>query len=153
VRIDRDEQPFTPRKNLILLIENLRRVGVIPSPNPHLPRFHSQRFVQRNRLQVIDANRRGQRDHVPQLVHLSHRLIQNGRDDSAMRVTRRPGIAFAQAKPADEAVPVFVIAEFEAHAVGIVLPASEAVVLLQANVARVVTLGGRFLRHAAVILS
>jgi hypothetical protein len=53
-------------------------------------------------------------------------------------VSRGPGVAFPETESADEAVAIFVVAEAEVHAVGIVLAARETEILLQADVAGVV---------------
>ena len=69
-------------------------------------------------------------DHVPELVDLAHSFIEQRRDDAAVAVTGRAGEALAQAKAADKAVALFVVAELQAHAFGIVPSAGEAIVFL-----------------------
>jgi len=76
---------------------------------------------------------------MTQLVHLAHGLVENGGNDAAVAMAGRSGIALAQPEAADKAVALLVISEAQAHAVGIVLAAAEAVILLQLNVAGVVS--------------
>ena len=78
---------------------------------------------------------------MAQLVHLTHGIVKDGRNDAPVGVARRPGVAFAQAEAADEAVALFIVGELQAHAFGIVLAAGEAVILLQAGVMGIVALG------------
>jgi hypothetical protein len=76
-----------------------------------------------------------------QLVYLAHGIVEDGGDDAAVAVAGRSGVTLAQAKAADEGLAIFIEDELEAHAVGIVHAADEAVVLLHFDVAGVVTLG------------
>src|SRR5712692_4315367 len=90
---------------------------------------------------------------MPQPVYLAHGLIENSGDDASMRVSGRSGVALAQPKTADEAVAIFVITKLQAHALGIVFAAGKAIILLQADIAGIVPMGVRFLRHKPEILS
>ena len=65
-----------------------------------------------------------------------------------MGVARRAGVALAQPEAADKAIALLVIGELETHAIGIVFAAGEAVVLLQADVTRVVAAACGFLRQS-----
>src|ERR1022692_3832721 len=64
-----------------------------------------------------------------------------------MSMSRRAGVTLTQPEAADEAIALFVIGKLQPHAFGIILAAGKAAVLLQADVAGVVAVGGRFLRH------
>ena len=76
-----------------------------------------------------------------QFVDLAHGVVEDAGDDAAVAVARGSGVAFAESEAADEGLAWFVENEFEAHALGIVLAADEAVVLLHFDVAGVVALG------------
>jgi hypothetical protein len=86
---------------------------------------------------------------VPKLVHFAHRFIEDGRDNSSVCVAGRSGVTLAQPKTAHEAIALFVVAELQVHAFGVIPAASEAIILLQADVARIVAMGGRLFRHTA----
>src|SRR6266567_743499 len=73
-----------------------------------------------------------------ELVYFSHRIVKDRCDDAAVAVAGGSGVAHAEAEAADEGLAGFVEGEFQAHAVGIVLAAGEAVVLLHLHVACVV---------------
>ena len=60
----------------------------------------------------------------------------------------RPGEALAQPKTAHEAIARFIISEFQAHAVGIILTASEAKILLQPHIAGIVSSVRGLLSHS-----
>ena len=75
-----------------------------------------------------------------ELVHFAHGVVQDGGDDAAVAVAGRASVAFAETEFADEGLAGLVEREFQAHAVGIVLAAGEAVVLLHFHVAGVVAL-------------
>jgi len=75
-----------------------------------------------------------------EFVYFAHRVVKDGRDDAAVAMAGRSGIAFAQAEFADEGLAFFVEGELEAHAVGIALAAGEAVVLLHFGVAGVMAM-------------
>lgn len=56
-----------------------------------------------------------------------------------MAMAGRAGKALAEAEAADEAFALFVIGEAQAHAVGVLCAAAEAMVLLQLDVAGIVS--------------
>lgn len=97
--------------------------------------------MQRDWLQIVDRHFAGQGDYMVELVHLAHGVVKNAGDDSTVAVAGGSGVALAEAEAADEGLALFVEGELEAHAVGIVHPANEAVVLLHLDVAGVVALG------------
>ena len=82
-----------------------------------------------------------------QFVDLAHGVVKDAGDDAAMAVAGRSGVALTEAEAADEGLAFFVEDEFEAHAVGIVLAADEAVVFLQLQVAGFVTVDFGLARH------
>jgi hypothetical protein len=103
--------------------------------------FDAQRFVQRDGLEVFDRHFAGESDDVMELVDLAHGVVEDAGDDAAVAVAGRSGVALAEAEAADEGLAGFVEDEFEAHAVGVVHAADEAVVLLQLHEAGVVAVG------------
>ena len=137
--VDGDKRRSPARQHFALLIQDLSDVDVFPSRNTLLARLDAQRFIQRHRLQEIDRHLRSKRNNLPKLVHLAHRLIKNGRNDSTVAMSRRSGIALAQPDSADEAIAVFVIGEAQEHTIRVVLAAGEAVVLLEPQVLRAVS--------------
>ena len=76
-----------------------------------------------------------------ELVDFAHGVVEDAGDDAAMAVAGRSGVALAEAEAADEGLAGFIEDELEAHAVGIVHAADEAVILLHFDVAGVVALG------------
>jgi hypothetical protein len=88
---------------------------------------------------------------VVKFIDLTHGVVEDGGDDAAVAVTGGSGVALAEAELADEDLAGFVEGEFQAHAVGIVLAAGEAVVLLQLDVAGVVALGLGLSGHGGIL--
>ena len=84
-------------------------------------------------------------------VYFAHGVVEDAGDDAAVGVAGRSGVAFAEAKAADESLALLVEDEFEAHAVGIVLSADEAVVFLHLHIAGIVALGLRLRWHAGIL--
>ena len=136
--IDRNKQSLPARQNLTLLIQDFRHIDVFPALHPDLARLHPQWLVQWHRADVVNRDLLSESNHMPQLVDLTHRLVKKRSDDSSVHMAWRPGVSFAQTKTADEAISLFVVDEFQPHAVRIVLAAPEAVVLLQLDKTRTV---------------
>ena len=90
--------------------------------------FGNQRLAQRNRLEIFNLHRLGKRHHRAQLVDFAHGFIENGGDDAAVSVSRRPLIAARQAKAAPGAALGFVEIKFEVHALRIGRAAGKAAV-------------------------
>jgi hypothetical protein len=88
---------------------------------------------------------------VVKLVDLAHGVVEDAGDDAAVAVAGRSGVAFAEAEVADEGLAFFVEDEFEAHAVGIVLAADEAVVLLEFEVAGFVAVDFGLAGHRMIL--
>ncbi len=109
-------------------------------------RARSPRKIRRA-MAYSNCDLRGQSDNLPQLVYLSHRLVKNRCNDSAVRVAWRPGVALTQTKTADEPIAPFVKDKLQPHSIRIAHSASEAKILLQANVAGVVSATGETLSH------
>jgi hypothetical protein len=103
--------------------------------------FDSERLMQGHRLEVFDRHLPGQGYYMMQLVYLAHGVVEDAGDDAAVGVAGRAGVTAAEAEAADEGLAGFVEDELQAHALGIVHAADEAVVLLHFDVAGVVALG------------
>ena len=86
-----------------------------------------------------------------QLVHFAHGIVEDASDNSAVGVAGRSSVTLAEAEVADESLLLFVQDELQAHAVGIVLSADEAVVFLHLHVAGVVALVFRLRWHGAIL--
>ena len=123
---------------------------MLAAVNADFPAFDVQRFMQRNGLQVFDSHFFGHGDNVAQFVHLAHGVVEDGGDDAAVAVAGRSGVALAEFEVADEDSALFIEGKFEVHAVGIVWPAGEAIVLWQFEVTGFVAVEllehGRFYR-------
>ena len=130
--------PLAAGQDFVLFVQDFGLVDVLAAVDADFPALDVQRLVQRDGLEVFDGHLFGEGDDVVQLVDLAHGVVEDGGDDAAVAVAGRSGVAFAQAEFADEGLALFVEGEFEAHAVGIVRAAGEAVVLLQFEVAGVV---------------
>jgi len=107
---------------------------VLPAVDAEFPAFDTERFVQGDRLQIFDIHFLGQGDDVAELVYLAHGVVEDGGDDAAVAVAGRAGVALAETEFADEGLALLVECELQAHTVGIVLAAGEAVILLQLDV-------------------
>src|ERR1017187_2925192 len=139
VRIDRYKQALTAGQHFPFFVQDLGHVDVLPALHLYLARFHAQRLFQRHRLQVVYGHLGSHRHHMTQFVHLAHGFVEDGRDNAAVAVSRRSGVAPAQVEAADETIAVFVVGEAQPHAIGVVLAAGEAAVLRQFYVTRVVS--------------
>ncbi len=112
------------------------------------PALDAQRFVQRDGLEIFDGHLLGEGDDVVELVDLAHGIVEDAGDDAAVAVAGRSGVALAETEVADEGLAGFVVDEFQAHAVGIVLAADKAVVLLEFEVAGFVAVDFGLAGHA-----
>lgn len=138
-RIDCNEQAASAGENFIFLVVDFRGVDVFTSLDFQLKRFDAQGSVKRDRLQIVDRDLGGESNDVTALVDLAHGLVEDGGDDAAMAVSRRSGVTLAKTKAAKESISLFVVDEFHAHAARVVGSAGEALVLLELNVASVVS--------------
>src|ERR1700730_13793575 len=152
LRIYDNEKRAPTRQHLTFLIENLAHVHVSPAAHAHLPRLDTQRLVQRHRPQVLHRHLRSEGDHLPQLVHLTHSLIENGGDDAAVAVPWWPGVALIQTEVADKTLARSIVSKFQVHASSIVRTTSKAVVLRQTEITNIVTATLRLLGHKRKIL-
>src|SRR5580692_1124382 len=136
--VDGDEDAAAAGQDFVFLVANFGFVDVLAAVHADFPPLDMQPLVEWYGLEVLDSHLFGEGDDVVELVHFPHRIVKDGGDDAAMAVAGRSGIALAEAEFADESLALFVEREFEAHAVGVVLAAGEAVVLLHFGVAGIV---------------
>ncbi len=101
-----------------------------------LSRLHSQRLVQRNWSQVVDRHLRSYGCDFAKLVQFSHRIVEDGRDDSSVTVSGRTGVSLAQPKIASETIEFGVMHKFQMHPVGVVFSAGKAVIFLRTQTLR-----------------
>ena len=139
--VDGDEDAAAASQDFIFFVQDFGGVDVLAALHAEATTFYTQGFVQRDWLEIFDGHFAGQRDYVMQFVHLSHGVVEDARDDAAVAVAGRSGVSVAEAEAADESLAGFVEDEFEAHTVGVVHAADEAVVLLHFVIAGVVALG------------
>jgi hypothetical protein len=142
--VDGDEDAAAAGQDFVFFVEDFGGVDVGASFLFYFAAFDAQRFVQRDGLEIFDSHFTGEGDDVMQLVDLAHGVVEDAGDDAAVAVAGRSGVATAEAEAAHEGLALFVKDELEAHAIGIVHAADEAVVLLHLHVAGVVALGLRF---------
>jgi len=124
---------------------------VLASMHTDFAAFDAERFVQRDGLEIFDGHLAGEGDDVVQLADLAHGVVEDAGDDAAVAVAGRSGIALAEAEAADESLALFVEDEFEAHAVGIIHAADEAVILLQLHVASIVAVNLGLRWHGGIL--
>jgi hypothetical protein len=129
---------------------------VLASVHAELAAFDAKRLVQRDGFEVFDGHLSGEGDDVVELVYFAHRVVEDAGDDAAVGVARRSGVALAEAKLADEGLAGLVEDELQAHPVGIVHAADEAIVFLHFCVRGVVAVDlglawhGRILRDSGI---
>jgi hypothetical protein len=127
--IDSDERPSTARQNFTLGIADLGHIDVATAVHALLCAGYGERLAQRHRPKIFDFHGARERQHVTELVYLSHGFIQDGGDNAAMRVARRSRIFSRQLEVANGLARFFVQREFQPHALGIVVAAAKAMVL------------------------
>ena len=115
---------------------------MLASANFDFASLDEERFVQGDRLEVLDRHLTRQGDDVAKLVYLTHGVVENSGDDSSVTVAWRASVAFAESEAADRHLAILVEGKFKAHAAWIVHAASEAVIFLHADVAGVVAVSG-----------
>ena len=145
--IDGDEGSAAAGQDFAVFVHDLGFVDVNAALDTDFPALDVQRLVQWYGLEVLDSHLFGEGDDVVEFVDLAHGIVKDGRDDATVAVAGRSGIALAEAEFADESLALFVEREFEPHAVGVVLAAGEAVVLLHFGVAGIVAFNLRGAGH------
>jgi len=127
--IDDDEYAAAAGEDSSLLVTDLGGMSEAATALAEVPRPDFEKTVQRNWAQVLDGHARGGCRGVEEAVHLGHGFVEDGGDHAAMAVSGRAGVAFAQAKAADELFAGGVESEFQAHARWVIASAAEAEVL------------------------
>ena len=128
-RIDGNKGGRATGQDFVTGVPDLAGVGV-PAPfDALLLGSDGKRLAQRNRLEVFNLHGTGESQHVAEFIHLAHGFIQDGGDDSTMRVSRRPGEAARKFEMADSLARIFVQRELEPHTLRIVMAAAETMVL------------------------
>src|SRR5271155_450991 len=149
--VDGDEDAAAAGQDLVFVVEDFGGVDVGSSLLFYFAAFDAERLVQRDGLEIFDGHFAREGDDVVELVHLAHGIVEDACDDAAVAVARRSGVTLTQAEAADEGLALFVEQELEAHAVGIVHTANEAVVLLHLHVASIVALGLGLRWHGGIL--
>jgi hypothetical protein len=137
LRVHGQENTRATRQHVAFFVKDLRYSVPSPSLHPDFARIHAQGFLQRYGPKIVHRHLRSHRRHPVQLIQLCHNFIQQRSNDSAMTVSRRSGVALTQSKATLHPPFRFVEAEFQLHAVRIVLAAGEAVVFPRGNMATV----------------
>jgi hypothetical protein len=143
VGVNRDEGSASGGQNFVLLIFYLGLVDVLSSFDADFAGFDAEWLVQWHGLAIVDGHLDGHGHYLADFVYLAHGFVEDGRDDATVAVSGRSGVALVEAETGDVAVELFVVGEAQAHAVGIVLSAGEAVVLLEADIDGAVSATGR----------
>jgi hypothetical protein len=149
--IDGDEDAAAAGQDLAFVVEDFGGVDVGPSPLFNFAAFDAQWLVQGDGLEVFDGHFAREGNDVVKLVYFAHGIVEDACEDAAMAVARRSGVTLTQAEAADEGLALFVKEELEAHAIGIVHTADEAVVLLHLHVTGVVALGLLLRWHGGIL--
>ncbi len=132
--VDGYEGAAAAGQDFVFFVQDFGGVDVLSALDFDFAAFDAQRFVQWDGLKVFDGHLFGERDDVTQFVDFAHGVVEDAGDDASMAVARRSGVTLAEAEAADEDLAGFVERELEAHAVGIVGAADEAVVFLHFGV-------------------
>ena len=125
-----DKRSLAASQDFIFPVKDLGDIRVPASAHPKLPGFHSKRLIQGHWPKVVHGDLRGERDDFAQLVHLTHRIVEDSGNDSAVAMARRAGIALAETKAAHEAVALLVMDKVQVHAFRVVFPAGKTIILL-----------------------
>ena len=149
-RIDGDEHALAAGQHRALLVANLGAIEVSASLNVLLLAFNDEGLAERNGFCKLHCHRRRKSHHRSQLVYLPHCFVEKRGNNAAMSVSRRTLVFARQLEFAPGAMVTVVEEELQAHALGIVFAAGEAVVLGKGNVFRVVS--GEALGHSLSII-
>jgi len=141
--VDGDEGAMAAGEDFVFFVQDFGGVNVGSALDFDFAAFDAERLVQRDGLEIFDGHLASECDNMMQLVYFAHSIVEDAGDDASVAVAWRSGVTLAEAEVADEGSAFFIENEFEAHAVGIVHAADEAVVLLHLHVASVVALGAR----------
>lgn len=127
--INGNKGPFAARQDFALVVLDLSHIDMPASIHTLFMRCDGQGYAQRHGPQIPDLHGPGKRQHVAELVHLTHGFIQYSGDNSAVGVARRACKTARQLEMANGLACIFIEREPESHALRIVMAAAEAVVL------------------------
>src|SRR5215472_13747889 len=125
---DHHEPPFAPREYLTLLVSNLSRHEKVSSVLLDLAPFYKNLFFHTHGFQVLDAQLRCHGASFAKPAHLAHRLIEQQRDDPAVRKSCSALIPVAQHEPAEDPPPDTVLFERQFHSADVRSAAAKALV-------------------------
>ena len=128
MRIDLDELAGADGQDDTVFIPNLSCVRILASALAHRPAFDHERVGQRHRLQILHFHPSRQGGDAAQLVYFAHCLVEDGGDDAAVRMSRRPDKARCQLELRDEALALLVENKFHLQASFVGGTASETMV-------------------------
>src|SRR6266478_6544914 len=125
---DHHEPRPAPRQNVARFIANFASHENISSLLLALAPFHNNFLLYVDRLQVFHRQFRRHRANLPKPAHLSHRFIQQHRDDSSMPKTSATLIPLAQNEAPYNSPVQVVLFKRQLHPAGIVSAAPKALV-------------------------
>ena len=139
--VDGDKDAAAAGQDFVVFVQDFGGVDVLGAANFDLAAFDSKGLVERDWLQIFDCHLSRESYYVMESVYFAHSVVEDAGDDAAVAVAGGAGISLAEAEAADEGLTLLVEDELQAHAVGIILAAHEAVVLLHFVVTGFVALG------------
>lgn len=134
MRIDDHEDAATAGENRSLVVEDLGSAVKSAAALADLTGFNAQRLMERNWPRIFDGHARGGCGEIAQFVQLAHSIVENGGNNSTMAVSGWASVALAQSKATAVMLSGRISVKLQMHAVGIVLPTGETVILLCGNV-------------------
>lgn len=129
MRINHHEDAAAAGEKRALLIKDLGGAGQTASAFANLAGLNAQRLMERNWSNILNGHARGGGGLIAQFVQLTHGVVENGGDDSAVAVSGWSGVARAQLEAAGVVLSGRVSVKLQMHAIGVVRAASEAIVL------------------------
>jgi hypothetical protein len=130
MRINDHEEAAAAGENRSLVIEDLGSAAKSAAALANLSGFNPQWFMERDWPQILDAHASGGGGLIAQFVQLAHGIVKNGGDNSTMAVPGRPAVALPKSKTTAVMLSGRISVKLQVHAVGIVLPTREAIILL-----------------------
>src|ERR1035441_3056812 len=101
--IDLDERSRAGGEHFAFGVADLGSAKVFAAVDPDLPAFGDQRLGERHGPDVVDLHGCGDGNDVAQLADLAHGFVEDGGDDTAMRVRRWAFEAIRQREVTDKA--------------------------------------------------
>src|SRR5882762_4647387 len=129
LRRDNHKPRLAPRQHRASRIANFPAHKNVSSLLFRLAPFDNNFLLHVDRLQIFDRQFRRHRSHFPESADLSHRLIEQHRDNSAVPKSSAALISLAQNKPSNNSAVHVVLFKRQLHSAGIVSAAAKAFVL------------------------